>query len=158
MAWRVPSEAVIRTGERSVVILATGEGRFRAVDVEVGAEAGGDSEIRKGLKAGDRVVVSGQFLIDSEASLRTTLARLESVGADASVPVHQAEGVLVGGNDKFLLIKHGPIPSARMGGMTMEFAAPKSGLPAGLKTGDRIRFEFTIKDGEFQTTRVEAIR
>ena len=124
-ALLVPSEAVIRTGERSVVILATGEGKFRAVDVEVGMESGGDTEIRKGLKAGDRVVVSGQFLIDSEASLRTTLARLEGTGADASAPVHQAEGVLVSGNDKFLLIKHGPIPSARMGGMTMEFAAPK---------------------------------
>ncbi len=79
----MPSEAVIRTGERSVVILAAGEGNFRAVDVEVGAESGGDTEIRKGLKAGDRVVVSGQFLIDSEASLRTTLARLEGAGAAA---------------------------------------------------------------------------
>ncbi len=154
----VPSEAVIRTGERSVVILATGEGKFRAVDVEVGMESGGDTEIRKGLKAGDRVVVSGQFLIDSEASLRTTLARLEGTGAEASAPVHQAEGVLVSGNDKFLLIKHGPIPSARMGGMTMEFAAPKAGLPAGLKPGDRIRFEFTMKDGEFQATKVEPLR
>jgi Cu(I)/Ag(I) efflux system membrane fusion protein len=82
-ALLVPSEAVIRTGERSVVILAAGEGNFRAVDVEVGAESGGDAEIRKGLKAGDRVVVSGQFLIDSEASLRTTLARLEGAGAAA---------------------------------------------------------------------------
>jgi Cu(I)/Ag(I) efflux system membrane fusion protein len=157
-ALLIPAEAVIKTGERSVVILAAGEGRFRAVDVEVGMESGADAEIRKGLKAGDRVVVSGQFLIDSEASLRTTLARLEGAGAEASTPVHKAEGVLVSGNDKFLLIKHGPIPSAGMGGMTMEFAAPKSGLPAGVKAGDRIRFEFTIKDGEFQTTRVEAIR
>jgi Cu(I)/Ag(I) efflux system membrane fusion protein len=157
-ALLVPSEAVIRTGERSVVILAAGEGRFRAVDVEVGGESGGDAEIRKGLKAGDRVVVSGQFLIDSEASLRTTLARLEGTGAAASTPVHQAEGTLVSGDDKFLLIKHGPIPSARMGGMTMEFAAPKSGLPAGVKAGDRIRFEFTIKDGEFQTTKVEPLQ
>jgi membrane fusion protein, copper/silver efflux system len=72
----VPSEAVIRTGERSVVILAEGEGRFRAVDVETGMESGTEIEIRKGLKAGDRVVVSGQFLIDSEASLRSTLQRL----------------------------------------------------------------------------------
>jgi Cu(I)/Ag(I) efflux system membrane fusion protein len=157
-ALLVPSEAVIRTGERSVVIIAAGEGKFRAADVEVGLESGGDTEIRKGLKAGDRVVVSGQFLIDSEASLRTTLARLEGTGADASVPVHQGEGVLVSGNDKFLLIKHGPIPTARMEGMTMEFGAPRSGLPPGLKPGDRIRFEFTMKDGEFQATKVEPLR
>ncbi len=157
-ALLIPAEAVIKTGERSVVILAAGEGKFRAVDVEVGMETGGDSEIRKGLKAGDRVVVSGQFLIDSEASLRATLARLEGVGAEASASVHKAEGVLVSGNDKSLLIKHGPIPSAGMGGMTMEFAAPKSGLPAGVKAGDRIRFEFTMKDGEFQATKVEPLR
>ena len=76
----VPAEAVIRTGERSVVILAEGEGRFRAVDVEVGAESATEAEIRKGLKAGDRVVVSGQFLIDSEASLRSTLGRFPGAG------------------------------------------------------------------------------
>jgi Cu(I)/Ag(I) efflux system membrane fusion protein len=45
-----------------------------------------------------------------------------------------------------------------MGGMTMEFAAPKAGLPAGVKAGDRIRFEFTMKDGEFQATKVEPLR
>jgi Cu(I)/Ag(I) efflux system membrane fusion protein len=63
----------------------------------------------------------------------------------------------VSGDDKSLLIRHGPIPSAQMGAMTMEFAAPKSGLPAGVKAGDRIRFDFTLKDGEFQATRVEPI-
>ncbi len=156
-ALLVPAEAVIRTGERDVVILAAGEGRFRAIDVEVGMESGADAEIRKGLNAGDRVVVSGQFLIDSEASLRTTLARLENTGAEASGPVHKAEGVLVSGDDKSLLIQHGPVPSAQMGAMTMEFAAPKSGLPAGVKAGDRIRFDFTMKDGEFQATRVEPL-
>jgi len=57
----VPSEAVIRTGERSVVILAEREGMFRAVDVEVGMESGDSTEVRKGLKAGDRVVVVHHF-------------------------------------------------------------------------------------------------
>jgi Cu(I)/Ag(I) efflux system membrane fusion protein len=79
----VPSEAVIRTGERSVVILALDLGRFRPVEVEVGQEAGGKTEIRKGLKSGDKVVLSGQFLIDSEASLTATLERL---GAGAASP------------------------------------------------------------------------
>ena len=80
----VPSEAVIKTGERSVVIVAESGGKFRAVDVEVGMESGADAEIRKGLKAGDKVVVSGQFLIDSEASLRSTLQRLEGAGDPAA--------------------------------------------------------------------------
>ena len=77
-ALLVPSEAVIHTGERSVVIIAEDAGRFRAVDVETGMETRGSTEIRKGLRAGDRVVISGQFLIDSEASLRSTLGRLGS--------------------------------------------------------------------------------
>jgi Cu(I)/Ag(I) efflux system membrane fusion protein len=159
----VPAEAVIRTGERSVVIVAEADGRFRAVDVEVGMESGADAEIRKGLKAGDRVVVSGQFLIDSEASLRTTLARLEGApaapGAAApGAPAHRAEGVVVSADGQSLLIQHGAIPSAGMGAMTMAFRAPRPGLPAGLAQGDRIRFEFVISaDGEFQATRVERL-
>lgn len=74
---RVPSEAVIRTGTRSVVMLAEGAGKFRPADVEIGSEGGGQTEILSGLAAGQRVVVSGQFLIDSEASLKSTEARLQ---------------------------------------------------------------------------------
>ena len=68
----VPSEAVIRTGKRDLVMVAGGEGRFRPVEVTVGREAGGSTEIRKGLAEGDQVVASGQFLVDSEASLKGT--------------------------------------------------------------------------------------
>jgi membrane fusion protein, copper/silver efflux system len=73
---QVPSEAVITTGKRNVVIVAQGEGKFAPVDVEIGMEANGQTEIRKGLDAGQQVVVSGQFLIDSEASLKGIAARM----------------------------------------------------------------------------------
>ncbi|PTU31535.1 efflux RND transporter periplasmic adaptor subunit [Stenotrophobium rhamnosiphilum] len=73
----VPSEAVIRTGERNVVILALGQGKFRPAVVQVGEERNGSSEILSGIEEGETVVVSGQFLIDSEASLRGTLARMQ---------------------------------------------------------------------------------
>jgi Cu(I)/Ag(I) efflux system membrane fusion protein len=72
----VPSEAVIRTGKRSVVIVAQAEGRFAPVDVETGIEGNGQTEIRNGVRAGDSVVVSGQFLIDSEASLKAATTRM----------------------------------------------------------------------------------
>lgn len=72
----VPSDAVIQTGKRSVVFVAAGEGQFAPVEVEAGAEANGQTEIRKGLTAGQKVVASGQFLVDSEASLRGTVARM----------------------------------------------------------------------------------
>jgi Cu(I)/Ag(I) efflux system membrane fusion protein len=75
-ALLVPSEAVIRTGTRSVVMLATGDGAYAPVDVETGLEANGMTEIVKGVAAGQKVVVSGQFLLDSEASLRGASARM----------------------------------------------------------------------------------
>lgn len=73
----VPSEAIIRTGTRTLVITATGN-RFNPVEVETGREANGRTEIRKGLQEGDRVVASGQFLIDSEANLTGVLSRMSS--------------------------------------------------------------------------------
>jgi len=152
-ALLVPSEAVIRTGERSVVIVAEGEGKFRQREVEVGFESGGRSEIRKGLSEGERVVVSGQFLIDSEASLRATGARMEGAEASkaAAQQTHQAAGEIVSLGDGELLIRHGDIPSAGMGAMSMPFRAPGGVVPPGLKKGDRIRFEFNIgQDGQFQ--------
>jgi membrane fusion protein, copper/silver efflux system len=66
----VPSEAVIKTGTRSVIIVADDVAHFRPVLVRVGAEQGGRSEILEGLTLGQSVVASGQFLIDSEANLR----------------------------------------------------------------------------------------
>jgi Cu(I)/Ag(I) efflux system membrane fusion protein len=75
-ALLVPSEAVIRTGTRSVVMVATGDGRFAPVDVEAGFETNGMTEIVKGLSNDQKVVVSGQFLLDSEASLRGAKSRM----------------------------------------------------------------------------------
>jgi Cu(I)/Ag(I) efflux system membrane fusion protein len=75
----VPSEALIQTGTRTVVLLAEEDGKFRPVEVEAGMESAGQTEIKRGLAAGQRVVVSSQFLIDSEASLKGVEARLNEV-------------------------------------------------------------------------------
>ena len=74
----IPSEALIRTGTRNAVVLAIGAGRFQPVDVTPGAESGDWIEIRQGIKAGDVVVTSGQFLIDSEANVRASFSRMQS--------------------------------------------------------------------------------
>ncbi|MBN8815894.1 MAG: efflux RND transporter periplasmic adaptor subunit [Sphingomonas sp.] len=74
-ALLVPSEAVIRTGKRTLVMLADGKGKFRPAEVRIGREAGGQTEILAGLSAGEKVVASGQFLLDSEASLTGIAAR-----------------------------------------------------------------------------------
>jgi len=77
----VPSEAVIQTGKRSVVVTALGDGRFTSVDVELGPDSNGQTEIRKGLQAGQKVVVSGQFLVDSEANLKAAVSRMDAMPA-----------------------------------------------------------------------------
>jgi Cu(I)/Ag(I) efflux system membrane fusion protein len=82
----VPSEAVIQTGKRSVVVVAQGDGKFAPADVEVGLDSNGQTEIRKGLQAGQTVVVSGQFLVDSEANLKASTTRMSEMPApDASL-------------------------------------------------------------------------
>ena len=87
----VPDDALIATGTNTRVILAEGDGHFRAIAVRAGRAAGGYTEILDGLSGGEKVVVSGQFLIDSEASLSGALERLNDDDAKpvppASAPV-----------------------------------------------------------------------
>lgn len=152
-ALLVPSEAIIRTGARIVVIVAESEGRFRQQEVELGFESGGRSEIRKGLTEGDKVVVSGQFLIDSEASLRATGTRME--GAPR---IYRALGEIVSLAPGALTIRHGDLPSAGMGAMTMPFLASRDVIPPGLKQGDRVHFEFTPEPGgQFRITTIAPV-
>ena len=72
----VPREAVIRTGSQARVIVAMGEGRFKPAIVHIGIETDSKVEIIGGLEEGQEVVVSSQFLIDSESSMRAALLRL----------------------------------------------------------------------------------
>lgn len=72
----IPREALIRTGNEQRVIVSMGEGRFMPMKVRVGIETDKYIEILDGLGEGDEVVTSSQFLIDSESSMRASLARL----------------------------------------------------------------------------------
>jgi Cu(I)/Ag(I) efflux system membrane fusion protein len=80
----VPREALIVTGERESVVRALGDGRFQPVDVVTGMRGGGKVEILSGLQAGDEVVVSGQFLIDSESNLQASFLRMSDDGGDSA--------------------------------------------------------------------------
>ena len=73
----IPLEGLIRTGRDERVIIDLGDGRFEARDVVAGIESGDYVEIIKGVDESDRVVISGQFLIDSEASMRAGIKRME---------------------------------------------------------------------------------
>jgi Cu(I)/Ag(I) efflux system membrane fusion protein len=88
----VPAEALIRTGTRTAVIVAESPGRYRPVEVIAGREHDGRTEILSGLEAGQEVVASGQFLIDSEANLRAALGRLSA--PEQELQPMQREGTL----------------------------------------------------------------
>jgi Cu(I)/Ag(I) efflux system membrane fusion protein len=170
----VPAEAVIRTGTRDVVIVDAGGGKFEPVIVGVGRESGDLAEIRSGLSPGQRVVVSGQFLVDSEANLKGALARIAAGGEGAASAVapmadshaghvppaasaaaaHKGEGVVRALGDE-IVIKHGPIPSAGMGAMTMAYRAPKTGVPKDVQPGTNVKFEFVVTpQGDMQLTSI----
>ncbi len=73
----VPSEAVIRSGERSMVIISLGGGKFLPRNIVLGVETGdGYFQVLKGVERGDRVVTSAQFLIDSESRLKEAIAKM----------------------------------------------------------------------------------
>jgi Cu(I)/Ag(I) efflux system membrane fusion protein len=153
-ALLVPTEAIIATGQRNVVMLAEAGGRYRPVNVETGIESAGQTEIKAGLTAGQRVVVSSQFLIDSEASLKGVEARLNNVAAPSPTQ-HQGEGKVDAINADGVTLSHGPIASAGWGAMVMTFKSPAAGLPRNVSVGDQVQFEFVLpKDGEPTITRI----
>ena len=82
----VPAQAVIRSGERNVVILDLGEGRFAPREVTLGVETSDVYEVTEGLRGDERIVISSQFLIDSESNLKAALATMGG-NHEASAPM-----------------------------------------------------------------------
>jgi len=149
----VPSEAVIRTGTRNVVMVEEGPGKFAPVQVDPGAEAGGQVEIRAGLQAGQKVAVSGQFLVDSEASLKGSDQRM----AGAAPLTHRGEATVEAVDKDEITLSHGPIATLKWPAMTMAFKLPLGGLALPVSPGDRVSFEFVQQaDGRFQVTAMAA--
>ncbi len=147
----VPSEALIQTGQRTVVIAETAGGKFQPVEVETGSEAGGQTEIRKGLVAGQKIVVSGQFLIDSESNLKATTTRMSAPPAakdPATEKLHRGEARVESIAMDAITLSHWPIPSLKWPEMTMDFKPPAAGMPNDVRKGDRVTFEFRVgEDG-----------
>lgn len=69
----IPESAVMRIGKKNIVVESLGEGQFKSIEVELGNYIDGMYQIKSGLKEGDKFVVSGQFLIDSESNLKSAI-------------------------------------------------------------------------------------
>jgi Cu(I)/Ag(I) efflux system membrane fusion protein len=145
----VPTEAVITSGTRSVVLVAGENNSMQPVVVTTGRDIGDDTEILSGLTEGQKVVASGQFLIDSEASLKSVLPKFSGEQGNASAqpaastgPVYRGVGKVEKVAPEALTISHKPIPELKWGVMTMDFNKPRPDSFADVKAGQDIEFSF----------------
>lgn len=168
----VPTEAVITTGKRSVVLVASQNDSMQPVVVTTGREIGERTEILSGLTAGQRVVASGQFLIDSEANLKSVLAKYgdeklpgepgamsmptptsakpasTAPAASTGATLYHGVGVVEKATPQALTLSHKPIPELQWGAMTMGFNKPRPDAFQAIGIGQQVEFSFRQdKDG-----------
>jgi membrane fusion protein, copper/silver efflux system len=167
----VPADAVIRTGRRALVYLSEQPGRYRPVEVEIGEQVDDRIVVRGGLSAGQQVVASGQFLVDSEASLQGVMARAAAPGAApaaatpaampaaasaaAAAPEFKARGVVVEIERGAITLQHEAVPALKWPAMTMPFKLASPGVAQGVKKGQAVLFTFRQAGDENVVTRVE---
>jgi Cu/Ag efflux protein CusF len=161
----VPSSAVIDSGVRRIVLVQLEEGRFEPREVKTGARADEYVEITAGVKEGERVVVTANFLIDAESNLKAAVSGFQAVPqpgssqgpAKAAGVGHRAEGSVeeIDAKSGSIRVTHGPVPTLNWPGMTMEFMLANPSLAANLKPGTAVTFEFVErKPGEYVITAI----
>ncbi len=165
-ALLIPREALIRTGSQARVVLALGDGKFKSVAVEVGRVGERQVEIQSGLKEGERIVTSAQFLIDSESSKTSDFKRMAKrdqqgesmdVKADAdsrSVWVAARIDSLMP-DHRMVTLEHEAIPDWQWPTMTMDFTVAEAVDMDALKQGMRLHVQITNNNsGGYQITQV----
>lgn len=164
----VPSEAVITTGKRSVVIVKNEDGRLQPVEVAIGDDLRNDTEILSGLNEGQQVVASGQFLIDSEASLKSILPKLAGNAmpdvsmpaaptAETAAPAYETTGKVEQVAANSITFSHQPVPALSWPAMTMAFNKPSPASFPDVKVGQTVRFVFKQSSDGYQLTEVQQI-
>ena len=149
----IPREALIRTGSQSRVVLAKGEGRFKSIAVKVGRIGEDKVEILSGLKDGERIVTSAQFLIDSESSKTSDFKRMHH-GEDQPSSVWVAATIeSVMPNHRMVTVKHEAIDAWEWPEMTMDFQVnPKVNFEA-LTLGTQLHMEIAkLDNGQYEMT------
>ncbi|HHQ4314036.1 TPA: efflux RND transporter periplasmic adaptor subunit [Serratia fonticola] len=139
----IPQEALIGSGDRNRVLVAEGNGHFAPVDVVAGLAQDGWVEIKQGLQVGQQVVTSGQFLIDSEASMRSALPQM---AGQEGVKQYQTLGVVEAVDGATVTLSHDPVAELQWPAMTMDFTLPAGGLPTGIGIGSKVMFHFSVDE------------
>ncbi|REL29248.1 efflux RND transporter periplasmic adaptor subunit [Thalassotalea euphylliae] len=171
----VPLSAVIRTGLQDRVVLALGDGQFKSVAVSLGQVSGEQVAILDGLgagiEAGDEVVISAQFLIDSESSVSSDFMRMSSMAGDtaATATVNGIVNAIVyadiradvdaeeGNAQRVINISRKAIEKWQRPATTMDFMVSDNLDLSAVKSGDKVRFTFEIRAGDFVVTEITAI-
>ena len=162
----VPRESVIRTGTSERVILAKGEGRFEPRDVVTGIESGDLIEIQSGLSEGEDVVISGQFLIDSEASTKASFTRMttlsnakEMTDSESMSKEIVATGIVeeIFESEQKLRITHEPIEALGWPQMKMDFHITKDYYvdEFNLQPGEHITFTLIKLGDRYEITSIK---
>jgi membrane fusion protein, copper/silver efflux system len=159
----IPREALIKTGRTERVILALGDGQYQPAQVVSGQEIGDNIEIISGLSLGEKIVVSSQFLLDSEASLRGTILRLTPNDNDKPDTSIAKEGTAMGSiislmqEHGMVTVDHEAIPAIDMSAMIMGYVAPPEMLE-GFEEGDSVSITVLAKpneDGNYMISAIE---
>ena len=154
----IPKEAVIRTGARDRVVLALGEGRFKSVAVELGRLNAEYAAIQSGLKAGERVVISAQFLLDSESSKTSDFRRMDHAGGDTAATPPQSVWVAASINavmaaERMINADHDAIEAWSWPPMRMDFKVAEGVDIAALASGMSLHIEISrIAGGDYAIT------
>ncbi len=162
----IPLEALIRTGREERVIIALGDGRFEARKVVAGIESGEYVEILEGLDANEKVVTSGQFLIDSEASMRASLNRMSdpqdaenSDAFDSSAKTVSGNGVIqeINADENTVNLKHEAIDALGWPAMTMDFSVMPDVDLSKLSVNEGVMFQLEKHGDSYMITAIHSM-
>ena len=164
----IPLEALIRAGDKDRVIIEVGQGKFDAKTVVTGVESGDRIEIIKGLKPSDIVVTSGQFLLDSEASLKASFTRMSDPQEDientpADTPMDKpvsGQGTVLGidAETHQINLAHDAIPALGWPGMTMVFQLDDRVDTGALKSGDAVSFDLKKQGDHYVVVAIRPLK
>jgi len=150
----IPNEAIIRTGSQNRVVLALDEGQFKSIAVMLGQNGDQWTEITEGLSAGDRVVTSAQFLLDSESSKTSDFVRMEAGSQPGSVWA-AARVIEVMADNAMVKLDHDPIPEWEWPQMTMLFSVGDEVDIDALAAGQSLHVEINkASDSNFSITQI----
>ncbi len=152
----VPREAVIRTGRSNRVVLALGDGRFKAIDVKLGLFNEQSAEILSGLQEGEKVVTSAQFLLDSESSKTSDFKRMhhEEETVPKSIWVEATVNSLMA-DRRMINLNHKAVSAWKWPAMTMDFTVADDVDLSALHPSMTLQVEITREEGDkYRITRV----